>query len=131
VEREAAQGKYDIKTMQAEVESLRRKADATGWGQKRSRQARRRCAEQRPFRCAVHRYVFTLSFTRRSLVNHSMAVEKRDVVRSRVCQLDFNYTPSRGMSRASPGRFSSSGPRRTGKARRSRSRQVASYRTSS
>jgi len=31
VEREAGQGERDIKKMQAEVESLRKKADATGW----------------------------------------------------------------------------------------------------
>ena len=31
VEREAGQGERDIKTMQAEVESLRKNADGTGW----------------------------------------------------------------------------------------------------
>jgi structural maintenance of chromosome 2 len=31
VEREAGQGERDIKKMQAEVESLRKKADGTGW----------------------------------------------------------------------------------------------------
>ena len=45
VEREAGQGERNVEKVQAEVESLRKKEDAPGWVQKRSRRVRRRCAE--------------------------------------------------------------------------------------
>ena len=35
VEREAGQGERNIKTMRAEIESLRKKADGTGWSAKK------------------------------------------------------------------------------------------------
>ena len=64
VEREAGQGERDIKKMQAEVESLRKNTDATGWSVEKERRTRRRCAEQRSMGCVVHRCVFTLSLIR-------------------------------------------------------------------
>jgi hypothetical protein len=37
VEREAGQSERDVKRMQADVETLRNKADATGWNAERER----------------------------------------------------------------------------------------------
>jgi structural maintenance of chromosome 2 len=37
VEREASQGECDIKKMQVEVETLRKKADSTGWNEEKER----------------------------------------------------------------------------------------------
>jgi structural maintenance of chromosome 2 len=37
VEREASQGERDIKKMQVEVETLRKKADSTGWNEEKER----------------------------------------------------------------------------------------------
>jgi len=70
VEREGSQGERDVKEMQAEVESLRKKAAGRDGAQKRSRRVRRRCGEQRKMGRAVHGCVFALSFTRSFLFNN-------------------------------------------------------------
>ena len=60
--------------MQAKVESLRKKADATGWSaemEQASEETLHR-AKDTVVRCAVHMYVFMLSFTRRLLINNSL-----------------------------------------------------------
>jgi structural maintenance of chromosome 2 len=49
VEREAGQGERDIKRMQAEVETLRKKADSTGWNEEKehaSEEALRKAKEE-------------------------------------------------------------------------------------
>jgi structural maintenance of chromosome 2 len=73
VEREAGQSERNTKKMEAEVESLRKKADVTGWVEKRSMRVRKCCTEKRTVRCAAHRYVFPLSFKRRLLFNNFLA----------------------------------------------------------
>ena len=60
--------------MQAKVESLRKKADATGWstGMEQASEETLQRAKDTAVRCAVHMYVFTLSLTRRLLINNSL-----------------------------------------------------------
>ncbi|KAI9507224.1 condensin complex subunit SMC2 [Russula earlei] len=76
VEREAGQGERDIKRMQVELETLRKKADATGWSaeKERANEEALHKAKDDAMRCA----------------------QERDAVRSRLSQLDFNYTPPPG-----------------------------------
>ncbi|KAH9957609.1 hypothetical protein BC827DRAFT_1385511, partial [Russula dissimulans] len=76
VEREAGQGERDIKKTRAEVEALRKKADGTGWNaeKERAHDEALRQAKDNAQRCA----------------------QDRDAVRSRLPQLDFNYTPPPG-----------------------------------
>ena len=66
MEREAGQGERDIKEMRVDVESLRKKADATGWS------AEKEEASEEAFRrakgCAVHGCVFILSIMHRFLL---------------------------------------------------------------
>ncbi|KAI9457325.1 condensin complex subunit SMC2 [Lactarius psammicola] len=76
VEREAGQGERDIKKMRTEVEMLHKKVDATGWSAEKEgagEEALRR-AKDDAMRCT----------------------QERDAVRSRLSQLDFNYTPPPG-----------------------------------
>ncbi|KAI9439026.1 condensin complex subunit SMC2 [Lactarius indigo] len=76
VEREAGQGERDIKKMRTEVEILHKKVDATGWSTEKEgagEEALRR-AKDDAIRCT----------------------QERDAVRSRLSQLDFNYTPPSG-----------------------------------
>ncbi|KAF8468622.1 condensin complex subunit SMC2 [Russula ochroleuca] len=76
VEREAGQGERDIKRMQVEVEALRKKADSTGWNQEKEHASEEtlRKAKDDAMRCT----------------------REWDAVRSRLSQLDFNYTPPPG-----------------------------------
>ncbi|KAI0247376.1 condensin complex subunit SMC2 [Lactifluus subvellereus] len=76
VEREAGQGERDVKRMQGDLETLRKKADATGWNAEKERasEGALRTAKDDAMRCT----------------------QERDAVRSRLSQLDFNYTPPPG-----------------------------------
>ncbi|KAH9957598.1 hypothetical protein BC827DRAFT_651097 [Russula dissimulans] len=76
VEREAGQGERDIKKTRAEVEALRKKADGTGWNSEKER------AHDEALRQAKD--------------NAQRCAQERDAVRSRLPQLDFNYTPPPG-----------------------------------
>ncbi|KAH9979381.1 condensin complex subunit SMC2 [Lactifluus volemus] len=76
VEREAGQGERDVKRMQADVEGLRKKAGESGWNAEKEQASEEamRSAKDEAMRCT----------------------QERDVVRSRLSQLDFNYTPPPG-----------------------------------
>ena len=71
MEREAGQGERDIKKMQAEVESLRKKADGTGWSAEKEQASEESLhrAKDDVMRC-TQVGVYTLSSTRRFLVKN-------------------------------------------------------------
>ena len=94
VEREASQGERDIKKMQVEVETLRKKADSTGWDEEKERGSVEalRNAKDDANRCTQVRapsYLLPATYSMGGL-------QERDAVRSRLSQLDFNYTPPPG-----------------------------------
>ncbi|KAI0264934.1 condensin complex subunit SMC2 [Gloeopeniophorella convolvens] len=76
VEREAGQGERDIKRVQAEVEALRKKVDATGWSAEKEQASE--------------------AALRKAKEDVARSTQERDIVRSRLSQLDFNYTPPPG-----------------------------------
>ncbi|KAI0296748.1 condensin complex subunit SMC2 [Multifurca ochricompacta] len=76
VEREAGQGERDIKRMRADVETLRKKVDATGWS----------VEKEEANEDALHK-------AKDVVMRYS---QERDAVRSKLSQLDFNYSPPPG-----------------------------------
>ncbi|KAF8489517.1 condensin complex subunit SMC2 [Russula emetica] len=76
VEREAGQGERDIKKMQVELETLRKKADSTGWNEEKER--------------------VSVEALRNAKDDANRCTRERDAVRSRFSQLDFNYNPPPG-----------------------------------
>ncbi len=96
VEREASQGERDIKKMQVEVETLRKKADSTGWNEEKERVSADalRNAKDNANRCTQVRALSRLLQVAYS--TNGWVTQERDAVRSRLSQLDFNYTPPPG-----------------------------------
>ena len=63
VEREAGQGKRNIKRMQAEVETLQKKAESTGWIEEKERASEEtpRKAKDDAMRCTRVRALYSLA----------------------------------------------------------------------
>ena len=94
VEREAGQGERDIKKMRTEVETLHKKVNATGWSAEREHASEEalRSAKHDAMRCTQVRGLPS----RRRSARLIWGLQERDMVRSRLSQLDFNYTPPPG-----------------------------------
>ena len=135
VEQEAGQGECDVKKIQVEAETLRKKADLLGWDEEKehaNEEARVRNATQRAIQIVVNKYVLWHSLAS-SVLNkmRGRATQECDAVHLRLYQLDSKYTLPPGLETRALSRRSHSSPNTTAKAPHSKLQQEGSYTTSS
>ena len=134
VEREAGQGERDIKRMQAEVETLRKKAESTGWSEEKERASEEtlRKAKDDAMRCT--RVCALYSPRKRQGTDWQGALHRSGSrcvrgIRSSISTILHRRGSTRGKSRASSRRSSPSSLKTTVKAPLLKLPQEASYTT--